>query len=280
MSADFSLFHRFRPSPQDARSFRLAAKEFTEGVLGWHVWFGLGLRDIRIRYQRTIFGPLWITLGTTATFTFMGMLFSAVYKTDVTQFLPYLAGGMVTWTLVASIANDGPQIFIGSQHIIHSLRIPLVVHVLRAVVRNVLIFFHNLLAAAAAYLILGGSPGPQNLLLLVSLPVVFAVISAVALILAIVGARFRDLGPAIGVAVQILFFATPIIWRMEDLPLGRKWWVYLNPGYYMVEIVRAPLMNQAPAPGTLAVALLIAIFLGLASFLLFCVFRKRIAYWL
>lgn len=262
------------------RQARAAASDILRGFLAWRLWWGLGLQDIRIRYKRTYLGPLWITASMAATFVSMGLLFSTVFKSDIRQYLPYLAFGMVTWNFLASIASDGPQIFVDSHHIINSLKMPFAVHVLRCVVRNAIIFAHNLLAALATLLILGGTPPAGSALLLLALPLLCLAAFALGLILAILGARFRDLGPMIGMVVQLAFFLTPILWRPEDIPEAHRWWVAINPAYHLVELVRAPLLGGTDFWLALAAAALTAFVLLATAFALFAVFRRRISYWL
>ena len=263
-----------------SQSRRLAHGDFVQAWLSWRLWLTLGLSDISIRYKRTLLGPLWITLSMSATFVALGMLFSAILKNDVHSYLPYLAAGMVTWNLLSAMANDAPQIFVQSHHIITSLRLPLPVHVLRCAVRNGLIFAHNAVAALIAHLVLGGTMDLSILWLLFSLPLLFSLLFSGGLVLAILGARFRDLGPIIGMAMQFLFFLTPIMWSPADIPQGSKWWVQVNPFYYLLDTVRAPLLGQSPQPLSWAVSILTAVAMGVAAYGLFRRFRRRIAYWL
>jgi len=157
---------------------------------------------------------------------------------------------------------------------------PLVIHVLRCVVRNQVTFLHNLSAAIATLLILGGKLTIFVLMLPISLPLLFATAFAVGLILAIVGARFRDMGPVIAMAVQLIFFMTPTMWRPEDLPNASKWWVTANPAYHLIEMVRAPLLGTMPSPLSCAVSVATATLLTLGATLLYRRFRRRIFYWL
>ena len=261
-------------------SARLAHGDFVLAWQSWRLWLGLGLRDISIRYKRTILGPVWLTLSTTATFTSMGMLFSAILKNDVHQFLPYLAAGMVVWNLLNATAGEAPYVFVHSHHIIQSLRLPLPVHVLRCTAYNMMLFLHNAVAAVLALLVLGGHLTPASLMLLVCLPVLFVILFSGGLILALLGARFRDLGPIIAMAMQFLFFLTPIIWSPEDIPQGRKWWIEINPCYHLIEIVRAPLLGRMPPQTSLLVALGTAVIIAALAYGLFLRFRRRLAYWL
>lgn len=266
--------------PFDMAAMRLAHGDFVAGLLGWRYWLGLGVRDIRLRYQRTWLGPLWITLGTSATFVSMGMLFSAVFKNDVRVYLPYLAGGMVSWNLIQAMAADGPRIFVDAHHVISSLRLPLVVHVMRCLVRNAIVFFHNAVAVIAVHLALGGALAPASLLLLATLPIFFATLFSGGLVLAIVGARFRDLGPMVGIGMQLAFFMTPILWSPSDIPQASKWWITINPLHHLIEIVRAPLLGSEPNTTSVVFAIGTAVVSTLCAYGLFCLFRRRISYWL
>ncbi len=268
------------PPPNATTSGRLAHRDFFQGLAAWRLWLRLGVQAIRIRYRRTYLGPFWITLSMTATFVSMGMLFSAVLKNDVRQYLPYLAAGMVTWNIISTMITEAPQIFVEQHHVIFSLRLPMPVYVMRGVVQNTIVFLHNCLAAVAAHVILGGTIGADFLLLFLYLPLLLWVLYASGLILAILGARFRDLGPIVGIGLQFLFFLTPIIWSPNDIPLGRKWWVTFNPLFHLLEIIRAPMLNHAPDPFSVWVSVGFATILGLIAYTSFRLYRRHIPYWL
>ena len=257
-----------------------AVRDFIDGPKNWRVWLLLGLYDIQIRYKRTFLGPLWITIGTGATFTMMAMIFSAVLKTDINEFLPYLGAGMILWSLISGVVNDGPQVFVQARHLIDSMRMPMTTHVLRCVCRNVLIFAHNFLVFLVICAVVGLWPSVQTLYIFLTFPLFLLPLYFGALILSMLGARFRDISQMASVCLQMLFFMTPILWRVEDMPLGRKYWVTGSPLYHMIEIVRAPLLGYAPNPVSVLVTVAFSLVLMLVSLALFRVLRRKISYWL
>jgi len=265
-----------RPSTQASA----ALSDLVKGVLDWRLWLGLAVHDIRIRYQRTLLGTWWITASMAATVMCLGLLFSAVLKTDIHVYLPYLAVGMVTWHLINAVVLEAPQAFIDSQHIITSLRMPLAVHAMRCVMRNTLIFAHNLVAAVAACLIFGVAPTAAIWLLPATLAILLVGLSGLAIVLAVIGTRFRDVGPILGILLQLTFFMTPILWRPTDLPHAGKWWVSINPVYHLIEVVRGPLLGAAPAALSLAIAAATALLLVTAAALLYRRTQHHIPYWL
>ena len=96
--------------------------------------------------------------------------------------------------------------------------------------------------------------------------------------LGIVCARFRDVVQIVGALMQIAFFMTPVIWKPELL---REWAVLmpLNPFYPLMEVVRAPLLENG---GTLLIWLAalgwtaVHVAIALAFFVRF---RGRVAFW-
>jgi ABC-2 type transport system permease protein len=74
--------------------------------------------DISLRYRRTVIGPLWITLTLAATIASVGTVYAALFKQDVTSFLPPFAVGLIVWTLIATTLQERSNIFVASGHLI------------------------------------------------------------------------------------------------------------------------------------------------------------------
>src|SRR5690606_18645547 len=120
-----------------------------------------------------------------------------------------------------------------------------------------------------------------NLLYLVpGLALMIANLLWVALVVGILCTRFRDLLPIIGNLLQVLFFVSPIVYQRAALPENLSFIAYLNPVFYFVEVVRAPLLGQAPIPAAFAVLAVCAVVGWAIAFRFFARTRARIAYWL
>lgn len=68
-------------------------------------------------------------------------------------------------------------------------------------------------------------------------------------LLALAHAAFRDVAQAVGAAVGLWFWATPILWSSDRLPAGWLWIARANPAAYIVEGYRWALLG-APRPVT------------------------------
>ncbi len=91
-------------------------------------------------------------------------------------------------------------------------------------------------------------------------------------------ARKRRKNSAVTSLLQIAFFLTPIIWK-PDLLGQRAGIVDLNPFYHFVQMIRAPLLGQAPDALTWGMTLGVTAAGWFVTFLFFRRFRARISYW-
>ena len=263
------------PAPSQAA---LALLDLVQGARARHLWGLLGWQDIRRRYRRSVLGPFWLTISMGMLVAALGTLYGTLLKVEVAEYIPFLAVGFVVWTFIQGVVTDGCTAFINAESIIKQVDLPLSVHVYRVVWRNLLIFFHNAVIFVVVAAIFSVWPGWTGLLVVPGLILLCLNVIWAGLLLGVVSARFRDVPPIVASVVRILFFVTPIIWMPELMP-GRAFVLDFNPFYHLVELVRAPLLGQAPGlTSWLAVS---GFVLGgwLMTFELFRRYRRRIAYW-
>src|SRR5262249_42904885 len=99
------------------------------------------------------------------------------------------------------------------------------------------------------------------------------------MIFAVLNTRFRDVSQIVETVLQIAVFATPIMWPVEALG-ERRFIADANPMYHLIELVRAPLLGEAPSLLNWLVALGVAAAGLLIVALLLRRVDRRIVYWL
>ena len=125
---------------------------------------------------------------------------------------------------------------------IRAVRMPLFLHAIRMLLRNVLVLMHNVVVIVVVDIIFSVWPGVYAFLALPGFAVWAVDALAVGLLLGAICARYRDVGPIVGSVMQIAFFLTPVIWQPHQLGDGAVL-LPLNPFYAVLEIVRAPLLG-------------------------------------
>lgn len=256
----------------------LAWQDIREGIAARDKWQMLGTQDIKQRYRRSVLGPFWLTLSTGIMVAALGFLYAELFHQPVTEYLPFVAVGMIVWLFVSSMINESCFVFSESERMIKQIKLPLTLYVCRMVWRNILVLLHNILILIPIMFLVDKT----NTLAWLSLPFavcIFAINGIFAgIVLGILSTRYRDLPPIIASIIQVGFFLTPIMWKPEILE-SRAWFVETNPFYHCIEIIRAPLLGEGVplfSWGMVVVITLITAFTGLVFLLRY---RHRVAYW-
>jgi ABC-type polysaccharide/polyol phosphate export permease len=258
--------------------FALALNDFKDGVLSIHLWPMLGWQEIRQRYRRSMLGPFWLTISTGALIGGMGPLYGRLFGHDLATYFPYLAISFIVWALMASLINDCSNAFIAAEGFIKQIKLPLTVHILRVVWKNLIIFAHNLVIVV---LVLAFYPPRMGWhILQAPLGVLMIAVNGLWLgvLLGLLCARFRDIPNIIASVVQVGFFLTPVMWQVGTLG-AYKWVAQINPLFHFLEIVRTPLLGNSASVLSWAVVILITVVGYILTLLVFSRFRARIAYW-
>ena len=264
--------------PPPASQLSRALSDIARGARAVQLWGPLGWQDIRLRYRRSKLGPFWLTISMGMLVGLLGTLYGMLFQADIARYMPYLALGFIFWTMISGLISDACGIFVNAQGIIKQIEMPLSVHVFRMVWRSLIVLAHNSAIFLVVAVVLRIPPGWTGLLTLPGL--VFLCLNGiwVGLLLGLIAARFRDVPPIMESLMRIGFFITPVIWMPEFLP-QRVALLEWNPFYHFLEVVRSPLLGQAPSFISWLVVAGVTLGGWAATLCMYCLFRRRIAYW-
>jgi lipopolysaccharide transport system permease protein len=243
------------------------------GTLGW--------QDVKQRYRRSKLGPFWLTISMAVLIATIGVVFGQIFRSPMSQFLPFLALGIILWTFIASVINEGCVEFVNAEGVIKQLPLPWFLHSMRVIWRNGIILAHNAVIVPLLFLVFLKPIEPVALLAIPGLALVTISLGWMALLVGIVCTRYRDLAQIIASVLQIAFYVTPIIW-MPTLLSGRASAMFLtsNPFYHLLEVVRAPLLGDVPTLLNWGVCIAMAVLGWLFTIWVFGRYRDRMSYWL
>jgi ABC-type polysaccharide/polyol phosphate export permease len=249
------------------QNFKLAA------MLGW--------QDVRQAYRRSVVGPFWITGGMAIQIATMGVVFSLIFKSDIQNYLPFLATSVIIWGFMSSVLSEGCLCFINGEAIIKQLNIPLYIHVLRVVWKNIITLGHNLVILPLVFLVIWHGVSWQLFLVVPGLVILIANLTWLATVLGALSSRFRDLPPIITSLLTVTFYVTPVMWYptlIGNNQLAHKL-LGLNPFYHLLQIVRLPILGQAPTIENWILSFVFALCGWAFTILLMNRVQKKIAYW-
>ena len=101
----------------------------------------------------------------------------------------------------------------------------------------------------------------------------------VMLLLGMLSARFRDIQPLVMSVMPMLFFLSPVLFRIQQAE-NISWLIWLNPFTYFVVIIREPLQGSSPSIFVVSVAVTMTIVCYLVASAVFRTKSKQVVYWL
>ncbi len=239
----------------------------------------LAVEDIGGKYRRTILGPLWIAIGQAATIAAFAVLFSGLFHIPPTEYAPFLAAGFPAWALISSFMVDMPNAFIQSKGYLEAFDLPWLMQIWRRTFGYLIIFVHQVFTLFIVMAILDIPPTYEMFYAIPGLIIVMFAGTGAGVFLAVVGARYRDLPHAMSILAGFLFLFSPVIWRPDQL-LQNRWALDFNPMYYLLQMVREPLLGRGPEPEVWVGGIIAAIVLFLMGYIAFAVSRGRLYFWL
>jgi ABC-type polysaccharide/polyol phosphate export permease len=256
--------------------------DLAESIRSWRKWYLIGSQTVRQRYARSRLGQFWISLSYLIMILALGIVYTQLWHTNVDIYLPFLAISMAFWNLISGCINDAAGTFIAATAQMHAEYQPKGIFCLIVIFRQLVFFSHNFVVLMLILLYFHRPLSWTALLLVPDLMIIIFTAYWLAMLLGIVCARFRDVPNIVQSFMQIMFFIMPIMWMPQTLsdPGTRFWLTEANPFAAMLDLLRAPLLNQMPTLfqyGNVIVCSVLG--WGLTAFV-FNRCRDRIVYWL
>lgn len=246
-------------------------------------WLYSAWIEVLLGYRSTILGPLWSVIGTAFFIFVVGGLFKRMMAADEGNFyLVHLAVGYVLWQYMSKTITQSGRFFKSNASSILDGIASWTDVVLKETLKNLINLIHNVLVVLLAFIYVGLYPSINSIVLFITLPLVFFVVFFVSLTLAILGTRYSDLVEMTRSIMRIMFFITPILWVPGESSRGPlvDAILYFNPFYYLIEVVRGPLVYGKIPYFEMAVVGAALLFGWLIASFLYARTKSVIALWL
>lgn len=234
-------------------------------------------RDFVSFYKQTILGPLWFfvqPLLTTVMFTFIFGKLAGISTDGLPQPLFYMAG-ITAWAYFADCLTKTSTVFKDNADIFGKVYFPRLIMPLSIVFSNLVRFgvqFSLFLCVMAYYAFTGASFHPTWAIAL--FPVVVILMAALGLglgmIISALTTKYRDLAFLITFGIQLLMYATTVIYPLSAAPAKYKWLIALNPMTQLIETFRYGFLGRGsfswPALGYSTIVTIVLLLLGTIIF--------------
>jgi lipopolysaccharide transport system permease protein len=208
-------------------------------------------RDFVSFYKQTILGPLWFfiqPLFTTIIFTFIFGNLAGLSTDGLPQPLFYMAG-ITAWNYFADCLTKTSTVFRDNANIFGKVYFPRLIMPLSIVVSNLVRFGVQMLLffMMIGYYAYTGANFHLNayVLLFPILVLMMALLGlGLGLIITALTTKYRDLAFLITFGVQLMMYATTVIYPLSAAPVKYKWLIELNPMTGIIEAFRYGFLGQ------------------------------------
>jgi lipopolysaccharide transport system permease protein len=222
----------------------------------------LSAHRISVRYRQTLLGVSWAVLQPLLMMTIFAIVFSrlAGIPSEGAPYPLFAFVALLPWTFFSTSLTSGTGSLVNHTQLITKVYFPREILPFTYVVAALFDFMIGL-GVLALLMVWFEAPFTVAILYLVPLVALLAAWSlAVALVLSAAQVRWRDVGVAMPVLVQVWMFVSPVIYPLGVVPDSWRPLYLLNPMAGIINSFRDVLLRgQAPDPTPLLYAVVVTV---------------------
>ena len=223
----------------------------------------LVVRNIKVRYKRSVLGLAWSMLSPLMTMAALSVVFAHLFRPLTPNYPVYLFAGLLLWSFFAQTTATIAAEVIGGVEQWKRIYTPRTAFAV-ATVSTGLVHLALALVPLAALMTAFEVRFSAALLVVPVVALCTAVFAlGVGLAVAAVAGHFADVADLYQVVLGTWMYLTPVIYPVAILPEAYHWLFRLNPMAYFVEAFRLPIYEHTPPSASV---LLIAALLAITAF--------------
>jgi homopolymeric O-antigen transport system permease protein len=233
------------------------------------IW-ALALKDLKIRYKRSVLGFLWALLNPALLMLVLTLVFSNIMRLPIPHYAIFLLSVLLPWTFFSQSLSYAVESIVSNGDLIKKVRVAKLVFPMAALVSNMINLFLSLLPLAVLVLAMRHPFYWTWLYLPVPLLALTLFTLGMSFFFAAANVYYRDVAHILQVVLSAWFYVTPIIYSLEFIPEQYRWIFKLNPLIYVINGFRLSvyygMLPKAPSIAASFACGLISLFIGYALF--------------
>lgn len=201
--------------------------------------------DFKLRYQGSVLGYLWSLLRPLFLFGVLYIVFTHVIRLgdDIPHYPAYLLLGLVLWQFFTESTLAGMNAITGRGDLVRKVSIPKYTIVLSTTISAFVTLCLNMIVVFV-FMFFGNVEIRPEIILAIPLLIELVMLClGIAFILATLFVRFRDISHIWDVILQVLFYATPIIYSFKIVPQRLAEILSLNPLAQIFQDIRSVMIT-------------------------------------
>lgn len=243
--------------------------------------FFLTRRDLKVRFQQTVIGFLWIVLQPVINMMIFYLILGVLAKvpTGQTPYPIFFLSGFVVWQLFAQVVNSSAYSLLSNIGVIIKSYFPRLALPLSSTLSSLVDFFVSFMLLLVFLLINHYAVTLRYLFLPILLIITLIFSSGVGLLFGALMVVFRDTKNFLAFIMMIWMYLTPVMYPIAIVPQKYQILFYLNPLTGLVDAYRWVFLHSSGLPpfAYLAISLLMAVAIWFVGAIAFRSMENRIA---
>lgn len=191
-------------------------------------------KEIRSKYKNSFLGVLWSFLHPLLQIIVYAIIFSFILKNKQDNYAIFLCCGLIPWTFFSMALNKSAFTIVENGNIIKKVYFPREIIPISVVTAETINFLISTIIILG-FVILGRIGISKYIVYYpIILTAQYLVILAISFIISSICVYFRDLQHFIGIILQLLFYASPIVYSIDSIPYEYHWILKLNPMTHII----------------------------------------------
>lgn len=201
-------------------------------------------KEVRGKYKNSFLGVIWSFLNPLLQIAVYAIVFPLILRNNQDNYVIFLCCGLIPWTFFATSINRSAFSFVENGNILKKVYFPREIIPISVVTSEAINFLISTIIIIG-FVIFGGIGITKYVILYPFVLIIqYFVVLAISLVLASVCVYLRDLQHFVGVALQLLFYAAPIVYAPSTIPENFQWILKFNPMTYIINAYRDIFYNQ------------------------------------
>lgn len=230
----------------------------------------LVIRDLKVKYRRSILGYLWSLLNPLLMMAVLSFIFSTFFKSSIPNFPLYLICGQTLWSFFNESTTMAMGSVLANGQLIRKVYIPKFIFPFSRILSSFVTMSFSLMAIVIVMLFTHAKFYWAALLFPIPLLFLLLFCMGIGMVLSALAVYFRDIMHLYSVVLMAWMYATPIFYSLEIVPEKVLRIVKINPMYHYINFLRElVLYGNIPGINTWFACIassLLAIIVGLIVF--------------
>lgn len=240
----------------------------------------LVVRDIKVRYKRSVLGIAWTMLAPLLNLVALTLVFSTLLKQEIRNYPVYFMTGSIFWLFFSQATSAAASQTQDSNEVAKRIYIPRSVFVASAIGGGLVNLALSVVPLLLILLVTGFPIYSTWAFLPVAVFIETLFAAGVAFFLFTLASRFSDVREMYLVFVQTWFFLTPVLYHPAIVPPKFRFALWLNPLYYLIQTFRKPIYDGVlPSAGLLGASFGLSAIVFVGGWIYFSNRAERFAFY-